>query len=62
MLLAKLLLTAAIPDIPHWVAQEIAKVEHRRRQVEAGHRLERKCSTNNPVFIVNPNPDGWGHI
>ena len=38
MLLAKLLLSAAIPDIPQWVAHEMAKVEHKRRQVEAGHR------------------------
>lgn len=38
MLLAKLLLSAAIPDVPDWVAQEMAKVEHRRRQVEATHR------------------------
>jgi hypothetical protein len=38
MLLAKLLLSSAIPEVPHWVAQEMAKVEHRRRLVEMGHR------------------------
>ena len=37
MLLAKLLLTAAIPSVPDWVAQEMAKVEHRSRLVENQH-------------------------
>ena len=34
MLLLKLLLTAAIPDVPYWVAEEMAKIEHRRRVAE----------------------------
>ena len=34
MLLLKLLISAAIPDIPQHVALELAKVEHKRREVE----------------------------
>jgi len=34
MLLLKLLISAAIPDVPHSVAQKLAKIEYRRREVE----------------------------
>ena len=34
MLLLKLLISAAIPDIPHSVAQKLAKIEYKRREVE----------------------------
>ena len=34
MLLLKLLISAAIPDIPQHVALELAKVEHNRREVD----------------------------
>ena len=34
MLLLKLLISAAIPDVPQHVAQELAKVEYKRREVE----------------------------
>lgn len=34
MLLLKLLISAAIPDIPHSVAQKLAKVEFKRREIE----------------------------
>eukprot|EP00092_Neocalanus_flemingeri_P018086 GFUD01019574.1.p1 GENE.GFUD01019574.1~~GFUD01019574.1.p1 ORF type:complete len:732 (-),score=148.33 GFUD01019574.1:22-2217(-) len=34
MLLVKLLISAAIPDIPHSVAQKLAKIEYKRREVE----------------------------
>ena len=34
MLLLKLIISAAIPDIPQHVAKELAKVEYARREVE----------------------------
>ena len=34
MLLLKLLISAAIPDIPHSLAQKLAKIEYKRREVE----------------------------
>ena len=34
MLMLKLLLHYAIPDIPSWVATEMAKIEWRRREAE----------------------------
>ena len=34
MLILKLLISAAIPDIPHSVAQKLAKVEFKRREIE----------------------------
>ena len=34
MLMSKLLISAAIPDIPHSVAQKLAKTEYKRREVE----------------------------
>ncbi len=53
MLLAKLLLSSAIPEVPHWVAQEMAKVEHRRRLVEMGHRY---CRGGWEIFFIEGNP------
>ena len=34
MLILKLLISAAIPDIPHSVAQQLARIEYKRREVE----------------------------
>jgi len=34
MLGLKVLIAYAIPDIPHWVATEIAKIEYNRREIE----------------------------
>ena len=34
MLLLKFLISAAIPDMPHHVEQELARIEYRRREVE----------------------------
>jgi len=34
MLLLKVLISAAIPDVPSWVCVEMAKLEHRRREAE----------------------------
>ena len=35
MLLAvKFFISYAIPDTPHWVATEMAKIEYRRREIE----------------------------
>ncbi len=34
MLGLKLAIAYAIPDMPSWVAKEMAKIEHRRREVE----------------------------
>ena len=37
MLLLKVAIAYAIPDIPRWVAAEMAKIEYRRREVEKGN-------------------------
>ena len=34
MLMLKLLISYAIPDIPSWVATEMAKIEFHRREIE----------------------------
>jgi hypothetical protein len=34
MLMLKLLISYAIPDIPSWVATEMAKIEYHRREIE----------------------------
>ena len=34
MLILKLLISAAIPDIPHSVAQQLARIEYKRGEVE----------------------------
>ncbi len=34
MLILKGLIAYAIPDIPSWVAKEMAKIEYKRRQIE----------------------------
>ena len=54
MLLLKLLLDAAIPDTPHWVAQERAKMEHRRRLVErkADAHLRYNVSITTNWFMI----------
>ena len=37
MFVLKALIAYAIPDIPAWVATEMAKVEYRRREIEKGN-------------------------
>ena len=34
LLEAKFFISYAIPDTPHWVATEMAKIEYRRREIE----------------------------
>ena len=34
MILMKVLIAYAIPDIPHWVEKEMAKTEFKRREIE----------------------------
>ena len=34
LLAVKFLISYAIPDTPHWVATEMAKIEFRRREIE----------------------------
>jgi hypothetical protein len=34
LLFVKCFISYAIPDTPHWVAAEMAKIEHRRREIE----------------------------
>ena len=36
MILLKVLIAYAIPDIPRWVATEMAKIEYKRREIEKG--------------------------
>jgi len=40
MLLVKLGISAAIPDVPHHVAVQLAKAEYKRRQLERRERKE----------------------
>ena len=48
MLMLKLLISYAIPDIPSWVATEMAKIEHHRREVEK--------ATSFAIFQTNGGP------
>ena len=34
LLAVKFFISYAIPDTPHWVATEMAKIEYRRREIE----------------------------
>merc|ERR1712080_380908 len=45
MLLIKLLISAAISDVPHSVAMELAKAEYRRRQLERSSRTWRSMES-----------------
>lgn len=44
MLILRLLITCAIPDLPDWVATEMAKVEFARREA-----VRRLSSTTTPL-------------
>ena len=50
MLILRLLVTCAIPDLPEWVATEMAKVEFARR--EAVRRLS--ANTTPPSDMPSP--------
>ena len=40
MLLLKLTIAYAIPDVPAWVAKEMAKIEYKRREIEKGNMIQ----------------------
>lgn len=46
MLLVKVLISYAVPDVPKWVETEMAKIEFRRREIEKGNLM---ASTSSPA-------------